>query len=275
MVAGLLVVGVGRSGTSAATQLVASVGLRAPDGVDLMGGDQWNPSGYWESHSLVRFNDALLARWGATWWTPPAVVDPAMLRVLDDQVEPARAAFGSAFPDETAWVWKDPRLTVLLPFWERALGAMPTVLPYRQPHQVAASIIARDGLTAEQALAIWERHTRLLLEAVAGRPVLVTSFDLLVADPERWRDAVAGFCDSTGLPVVPPALPAADLVRPSGPNAGTAPLTVEQAALYSLVRSLDGSHAAFPRVEPPPESDGCAALLASVRLPAWLRPTTT
>ena len=266
-----MVVGVGRSGTSAATQLIASLGLRAPDGVDLMAGDQWNPDGYWESRSLMRFNDALLARWGATWWTPPAVVDPVMLGVFDHEIEPARVAFGTAFPDETGWVWKDPRLTVLLPFWDRVLGAGPAVLAYRQPHHVAASIAARDGLTADQALAIWERHTRLLLKAVACRPVLVTSFDVLVADPEGWRDAVGGFCDSTGLPVVPPAVAAADLVRPWGTESGPAPLTVEQAALYSLVRSLDGSHAAFPGVEPPPESAGCAALLASVRLPSWLR----
>jgi hypothetical protein len=273
-VPGLLVVGVGRSGTSAATQLIASLGLRPPGGVDLMDGDQWNPSGYWESRSLMTFNDALLARLDASWWTPPAVVDPTMLGVLDDQVESARAAFGSVFPDGSAWVWKDPRLTVLLPFWDRVLGTKPVVLPYRQPDPVAASIARRDGVTTEQALAIWERHTRLLLKALAGRPALALSFDLLVSEPGSWRGAVVSFCEGTGLPVVPPTGPAADLVQPSGRERGTAGLTVEQAALYALVRSLDGSHATFPDVELPPESANCADLLASVRFPAWWRATT-
>ena len=59
-----------RSGTSATTRLINMLGpaLSAPD--DLVRG-AWNPSGHWESRSLIHLDDNLLRQMGRTWWYPP------------------------------------------------------------------------------------------------------------------------------------------------------------------------------------------------------------
>ncbi|MDR3648123.1 MAG: hypothetical protein P4L20_03445 [Acidimicrobiales bacterium] len=64
---GVLVLGMHRSGTSAATRLVNALGpaLCAPD--DMVRGP-WNPSGHCESRSLMQRNDILLRQMGRTGW---------------------------------------------------------------------------------------------------------------------------------------------------------------------------------------------------------------
>ena len=242
-----------------------NLGLRPPPDDDLLPANEFNPGGYWESRRLADLNDALLARWSATWWTPPSEVGAAMLGGLDDARAGATAAFEAVFGREPGWVWKDPRLTVLLPFWAPALPAVPILVPFREPAAVAASITARDGLTPEQSRLVWERHTRLLLATLAGRPVLVAEHRSLLDDPDRWSARLRTFAGDHDLPVRAPRTRPGDLVAARASEPPVADLTGSQRALLALCRDHAGAHASFPSLELPPPSDG----LDDVVLPAW------
>ncbi len=58
--AGVFVLGMHRSGTSAVTRLISLLGLSLPPEEDLVQATAKNPKGYWESESLVAFNERLL-----------------------------------------------------------------------------------------------------------------------------------------------------------------------------------------------------------------------
>src|SRR5271165_3578298 len=119
--AGVLVLGMHRSGTSAATRLVNLLGPSTCIKEDLLGVAPGNPTGLWESGSLVTFNDELLARVGRAWWCPPLPGErywsafPAM-----GPSDAGREAFAAVHPG-APWVWKDPRTALTLPYWRRAL----------------------------------------------------------------------------------------------------------------------------------------------------------
>ncbi len=253
---GLYVVGVGRSGTSVATRICATLGLRLPHATDIIPADSGNPTGYWESNSLTGLNDRLLARLGGTWWQPPPGLDEYSLAGLDDEVERAAEAFHDSFGETGGWVWKDPRLTVLLPFWERVNGPGPVLVPFRQPQAVARSIAARDGLTYGQCLGIWSTHTRLMIKMLAGRPVLFSAYEELVGDPRKWSEQLRSFCHEAGLTGLsapePLDLLSHRLVPPRSDSDG--PLGEEQQQLADIVRDLAGAHARFPDVALPPPS---------------------
>ena len=68
---GVLVLGMHRSGTSVVAGSLHLLGLATCSPDDLMTGMPWNPSGHWESRSLSRLNDELLADMGRSWWYPP------------------------------------------------------------------------------------------------------------------------------------------------------------------------------------------------------------
>ena len=69
---GVFVLGMHRSGTSVATRLINLLGVPAPIEEDLLPPDRGNPTGYWESSSLVAYNDRLLEVLGSEMTCPEA-----------------------------------------------------------------------------------------------------------------------------------------------------------------------------------------------------------
>src|SRR5690606_4102139 len=119
------VAGMHRSGTSFAARALELLGvsLGRPEGLLAPGSD--NPAGYWENRAIQELDDELLAHLGGSWDHPP-VLTPGWERA--DDLEPfvtrahaildrdfARAA--SAGPV----AFKDPRVSLLLPFWRRVV----------------------------------------------------------------------------------------------------------------------------------------------------------
>jgi len=197
---GVLVLGMHRSGTSAATRLVHALGPDVCAPGDMVRGP-WNPSGHFESRSLMHLNDALLAEMGRTWWYPPPsgeAYSAVAARITTTRIQ-ARRVFRRVHRS-TPWVWKDPRTSVLLPFWRGVLGPrLAAVVVVRNPLEVAASLQRRHGVTTAFAIALWERYNRLVLAHSAGMPVLVTRYGDLVADTTAWLETTSVFLDGLGM----------------------------------------------------------------------------
>jgi hypothetical protein len=195
---GVLVLGMHRSGTSVATRLVHMLGLSAS--TDQIGPTSWNPRGLWESQSLIGVNDRLLVETGHTWWYPPPD-EPryaeAMLG-LDRFDAAARDAFATVHP-RSPWAWKDPRTSLLLPFWRRVLGEVAGFVVLRHPVDVARSIERRNALPLPFALALWERYNRLILRHSRDVPLLVLRYDDFLDDGERSVLRIHAFLHDLGL----------------------------------------------------------------------------
>jgi GT2 family glycosyltransferase len=199
--AGVCVLGMHRSGTSAATRLVNLLGLSTCAEEDLLHDPRGNAKGHWESVSMVAINERLLAEMGRSWWCPPRAgpgyeLDAA--RISSDPSE-VRKAFDAVHP-QAPWVWKDPRTSLTLPFWSEALDRpVAALVVVRNPLEVATSLLKRDRLSVAHGVALWERYNRLTLSHVQGMPVHLSRYDDLVADPVRWCEGLAGFFESCGL----------------------------------------------------------------------------
>ena len=185
---GVFVVGMHRSGTSATTRMLNLLGLPLCRDDDLVQDSVGNPSGHWESASLVQFNDRLLWTIGASWWCPQRpnatwVGEPLVAPAL--RAAPTIFAAGHAGPQ---WAWKDPRTSLTLPFWLTALDVKPlVVLCTRNPLEVAHSLRTRNAMEKPLSLALWERYTHTIVNAIDGLPVLVTRYEDLMRDPDFTR----------------------------------------------------------------------------------------
>ena len=62
---GVFVLGMHRSGTSLLARLLNLLGCKLPK--DLLGANESNPSGHWESLKAIEINDALLRALGRRW----------------------------------------------------------------------------------------------------------------------------------------------------------------------------------------------------------------
>jgi len=208
---GVWVTGPPRSGTSATTRLLALAGLHLCVPEDRLGGGPNNPTGHWESKTVLAVNNRLLERAGARWWCPPpAGTDIGRGESSDDAAQAFRAVHRTE-----PWVCKDPRLSFTLPFWRAATGAdAACVIVVRHPADVVASIRRTWPLSVEHAAALWTRYVVDAFAVTEGLPTAIARFPEIVDDPAEL-DALVARLRSFGVPIdTAPAADVAAFVQP-------------------------------------------------------------
>ena len=101
------------------------------------------------------------------------------------------------------WGWKDPRGSLLLPFWSRVVPHLKVVICLRDPHEVAASLSKRNGFSTQTGLLLWRQYNERLeqdLQAAPGMESIVTHYETLLAHPERELGRLIDWLD---WPVAP------------------------------------------------------------------------
>jgi hypothetical protein len=262
--------GMHRSGTSFAASALRFLGVSLGDPARHMppGGD--NPAGYFELQSVMELNEELLAHLGGAWDAPP-VLDPGWERdgglesfreraakVLDDAFAPG--APGAA-PATIAW--KDPRLSLLLPFWRTVMPVQATIVLVRSPLEVAASLASRKyTVDAPQAAGLWLRY---LYAAVASDPAhLMVRYRDCFTDLRGTLTAIAAHIGA------PP--PTEDAIDAAGEHLDPSLRHHEHAApspdlaspLMDIALAVWNDGAVDLAVLPPVVADACAR--------GWLRP---
>lgn len=197
---GVFVLGMHRGGTSVTTRVVNLLGVATAAKDDLLPPAALNPTGFWESASLNDVNDEILHRFGGNAARPPFMppgweLDPR----LDDLGVRAECCFFATFTT-AQWVWKDPRNCLTLPFWERITSARRIALiVYRNPLEIAASLLAHHAVTKEAALRLWERYVRDSLSYAQGLPTYVLGYARLVSAPASVAADLHAFLSGLGV----------------------------------------------------------------------------
>lgn len=272
---GVVVLGMHRSGTSAAARLINLLGFSLGPEDNLMLGQENNPTGYWESTPLAVVNDEILAVLGGAWSAPPPVAEGWESRPELDALRTSAEELAASILADDQWVWKDPRNCLTLPFWRRLIGTEPAVVfIHRNPLEVAASLAVRDEMTIWFALALWERHVRSGLTAATGCPTYITTYEQLLRDPVEWSERVAQFLHERGAEVraVQPDDVASFVQKElrhsefeADALAREPAVSESQRALYAELRRLEGVHPRFVLPDLPPETPWAEALFEERR----------
>jgi GT2 family glycosyltransferase len=197
----VIVLGMHRSGTSALAGTLRRLGVDLGD--CLMRASPDNPRGYWEHREIVAANHGIMAKLGWAWDD---------IRPLPAGWEGGEVALGSGlelsailerdFAAASLWGLKDPRLCRLLPLWT-ALFAQLEVRPHfilalRHPLDAAASLAARDRLSAARAGLLWLRHILEAERHTRGYPRTIVHYEDLVGR-RGWRSVVSQIAKEIGL----------------------------------------------------------------------------
>jgi hypothetical protein len=195
--AAVVVLGVGRSGTSAITRGLGALGIELGDRLrspTLLK----NPTGFYEDRDLLRINKRLKSILGVRgesvrllepeWWMQPAV---KQLQV--DAVAIVRRRFGGC----PLWGYKYARTLRFMPFWMDVFAAADVDARYlmaiRNPLSVARSRARLDPRrgTQEQSDLEWLVNVVPYFRRVREYPLVVVDFDLFIADPTAQLERIA------------------------------------------------------------------------------------
>ncbi len=189
--AGVAIVGMHRSGTSAVAGFLAKAGYFAGREDELLPPQDDNPKGYFEREDVNALNDELFASLGGAWERPPsrqqiAEAAPAWTGRIEALLDGLRAGAAGR-----PLVLKDPRVSLALPAWTPAVGeSLCWLVVERNPVDTALSLRKRDRRPLSVALALWQLYSTELLEGLAGRRVLVVHYDDFVRQPAQEGTAL-------------------------------------------------------------------------------------
>jgi hypothetical protein len=95
------------------------------------------------------------------------------------------------------WGWKEPRTTLLLPFWQELVPDLRYVICIRNPIEVAHSLARRNGFAPPRAIDLWMRYTSAALAYTRGRPRIFTFYGDYFGNASREIACLARFCGLT------------------------------------------------------------------------------
>jgi len=193
----IVVLGMHRSGTSLVAEMVHRWGGATVSGEKLLDGDEWNARGYFEHVPLLELNDELLRAAGGSWRAPPEKTDAIAELAGDSEFSRRARQLIAEFDTQGApWFWKDPRLTALLPFWEKFWPDPAYIVPVREPLHIARSLADRDALSPTAALLLWQYSMLAIMSHVQAKPqALFVSYEELLADPMAQGIRLCAFLD--------------------------------------------------------------------------------
>jgi len=184
----IIVLGMHRSGTSALTRGLSTMGVALSDDLHPAGPD--NPTGFWEDSDVIAINNRILGLLGSAY-DRLGVIDANVFEIPEIQeiYTTAKELVKRKTSSTSMWGIKDPRITRLLPFWQKLLDELGFEIGYvialRNPLNVAASLTARNQLPPVKSYVLWLEH---MLQAVACTHLenrLIVGYDYLLSDPGK------------------------------------------------------------------------------------------
>ena len=181
--AGIVVLGMHRSGTSACVGLLRLYGAYLGEVID---SQPDNPKGFWENKNALSLDDEILrllqCRWDWPWIFPQQWINR-----IPDELSRRRDAIIAELCVNRFWAIKDPRMCLLWPWWQAGLAKtnsqIMALLCLRHPGQVAQSLARRNQMETSQALLLWAQHVLFAEQHSRAMPRVLVFYDHILASP--------------------------------------------------------------------------------------------
>lgn len=196
----LLVLGMHRSGTSAAAGVFTKLGGSAPK--NLMTAAPMNAAGFYESEKITAFNEKLMASLGLSWFDLNAMPDDWLNILGEAAIIEGVAILNAEFGDNRLPIMKDPRLCRLLPFWmrvfERTSRTPVIACIHRAPAEVAGSLETWANYSPEYGELLWMRYVLEAEKHSRGARRSFFAYSELICD---WSATIERVTSQLGLDV--------------------------------------------------------------------------
>lgn len=197
--------GMFRSGGAMFAQALQEAGIPLGDAAVLRPAvANFNDDGFYEHQLISDMQERLLQSLGRSWASSvPLPRGWQQSAVVAGWQKDMQGLLAWEFASFTAWGWRSPVSSVLLPAWitlaETAGFSLRLVVPLRNPLAVARSLQRISGIPQKQGLRLWLYYTLAILDAVDGLPHRFFSYDAFLENPGTEARSLLDFIG------VPPA----------------------------------------------------------------------
>jgi len=190
----ICIVGMHRSGTSMVARLLNLCGLYLGPEELLLGPNRGNPQGHFEHMGFLEIDEALMRHFGGGLYNLPPVEsgwenDPS----IEALRRKAQALIGT-FADHAPWGWKEPRTTLLLPFWKKLIPNIRFVVCVRSPLEVANSLNKREAMPIQEGAFLWNLYMQSAVRNTVGSLRMMTFYEDFFYEPMVEMERLLEFC---------------------------------------------------------------------------------
>ena len=192
----VVVLGMHRSGTSTATRILETMGVSLGD--NLIPPSRDNEKGYFEDLDVNGLNNEMLRYVGVEWHTS-LIPDAGMIETLSNTRFFQRACDLLRVKANRCAILgiKDPRFSLLLPFWSRVFDCIGLSAKYiivvREPLAVVQSVLKRDHYPPDHTLWVWMNYTLGSLSVTQAYPRLVVAYQNVLKNAEKEATRISRF----------------------------------------------------------------------------------
>ena len=153
-----------------------------------MGPNEDNPKGFFENTKITTINDIIMDRLGFSWDDPFSVnIDWQKLKFLPTYQEQLAKIIDTEFNNSNLIGFKDPRASLLLPWWQQALPEYEFIplylISYRHPLEVAASLNKRNNFSTAKSVLLWMKYLLAAERYTRHHQRFFVFFDKLLVNP--------------------------------------------------------------------------------------------
>lgn len=183
----VVILGMHRSGTSAMARGLKALNVELGDNL-LPPVANNNERGFWEDQDIYRLNERLLAKAGNGWDRLSAIDSGLLIR---DEFAAERREATQLLEQKLAasplFGFKDPRTSVLLPFWKCVFEDLELdesyLIAVRNPYEVAESLGKRDRFDADFGIGLWLKYSWAAIIHSTGKRRIAVGYPRLIDDP--------------------------------------------------------------------------------------------
>lgn len=176
----VIILGMHRSGTSVAANISQCMGAYLGEDSELLGASQDNPDGHFENMNIVRINDNILHFCDREWYSLEAPVPDYNSPQIKREMEGIKSVIWKLFEKRDMVAVKDPRISLLLPLWDKVLEELGIEVHYiwmfRNPLEVMESLRKRNGYSSKHGLLLWTHYNLSILKYLQKKKYLLINY---------------------------------------------------------------------------------------------------
>jgi len=186
----VLICGMHRTGTSLLSSIINQLGYFG--GSDMISPTEDNPKGYFENNYIVNLNERILGSLNYVWDTP-FISDMELSRLVNYKFQnEAMDLVSDLFVDSDNIFIKDPRVCLLLNFWQRILkkqnSNVSIICTLRNPNDTAISEFRRAksgrkyhhfGFKENYTKRVWFTYIYHLLDSITANSLFIDYDDII------------------------------------------------------------------------------------------------
>ncbi len=195
----IIVIGMHRSGTSVLTRALEVLDIYL--GENLMSGHLGiNDKGFYEDLDIYKINVSILEKLGCDWSNLTGLQDEKLnSKELHTLKREAKELITKKFLESQMrkFAFKDPRTSVLLPFWQKIFEELGIKIYYivslRNPLDVAKSLYKRDGFSYEKSSMLWINYYISIIEHIKDKKYVWVTYEGIMSDTKKEILSIADF----------------------------------------------------------------------------------